>query len=1286
MSEVDTGALEPGRIEPRELEQEMRSSFLDYAMSVIVARALPDVRDGLKPVHRRVLYAMNEAGLQPNRPRLKCARVVGDVMGSYHPHGDQAIYDTLVRLAQPFSMRYPLVDGQGNFGNIDDDPAAAMRYCVTGDARVATPKGTVRVDSLAGDLTPESETDVDIDVLDRSGRPVRALKVFHSGDHPTLRLRTRGGFELTGTHNHPVLCLVDMVGVPLLMWRLLGELDPGARVLIARPARNEPDELTSNDRATALLLGAFVAEGWVSETRGGFNNVDQDYFAQVVQAYDSIVGGSRYLSRRIIGSGSVLHELDVQDLRHLLASPLAELARTPSAQKSIPEVVWRGPLAFKRTFLRALYEGDGSSSLLPRNTLQITYSTYSEQLAKDVQLLLLEFGVVSKICRYAKGEVKVVITNRRDARLFARRVGFLARKQEKLERDLATVPEESRALSHDHVPYVADYIRSDSGSAWADREWLRRHNVDRVDRWEQGGMAIMERIRSAEVRAVVEPLVTGDYYYAEVASVDDAGIQPVYSLRIDSPDHSFLTNGFVSHNTECRLARMATEMLRDIDADTVDFQPNYDESRREPSVLPSRFPNLLVNGSAGIAVGMATNIPPHHLGEVVDGIVAMIDDPAIDVERLGKIVKGPDFPTGGIIVGRSGIRDAYRSGRGRIVMRARAHVEELRGGKSAIIVTELPYGVKKGGDAGVIKKIADLVNDKVLTEISDIDDYSDKSGMRVQIELKRDAVPQVVLNKLFKHTALQSTFGYNAVALVDGVPRTLSLLELVRYYLDYQRQVVTRRSKYQLRKAEDRAHILQGYLVALDNLDAVIALIRASQDVEEARNGLMTTFDLSEMQAQAILDLRLARLTALERKQIENEYADLQEQIAELRAILSDEARIDALIREELLELKGIYGRHDDRRTEIVAAEEEFELEDLIAEEDMVIAITRSGYIKRLPVTAYREQRRGGIGVMGMELKDEDYIEHLFVASTHDFLLFFTSVGKVYRLKVHELPLGSRQSKGRAIVNLLPFRQGEQVRAVVQTRAFEEAKYLFFATKNGIVKKTELRAYNTPLKADGIIAIRMREGDELVGVRHSSGHDDILLVSRHGQAIKFAEKDVRPMGRDASGVQGMRLRGDDEVISVGIAEAGSDLLVVTENGYGKRTRVEEYPRKGRGGMGVKTVQLTEAKGYLAGSRIVKDGYQVMLISTGGTVIRIPVEDVKRLGRATQGVIVMRLRGDELVSSLAPVVEADAPNGNGEDSDEPPAEGAANDPAVDDVEDADAVDDLPAAGDDPEDSA
>jgi DNA gyrase subunit A len=812
--------LGSGRIETRELEQEMRSSFLDYAMSVIVARALPDVRDGLKPVHRRILYAMHAEGLQPNRPRVKSAAVVGEVMKSFHPHGDAAIYDTLVRMAQPFSLRYPLTDGQGNFGNIDDYPAAAMRY------------------------------------------------------------------------------------------------------------------------------------------------------------------------------------------------------------------------------------------------------------------------------------------------------------------------------------------------------------------------------------------------------------------------------------TEARLTRLATEMLRDIDMDTIDFVPNYDESQREPSVLPSRFPNLLVNGSAGIAVGMATNMPPHKIGEIVDAIVQLIDKPEANVEDLMKHVKGPDFPTGAIIVGRSGIRDAYRTGRGRIVVRARAHVEELRGGKNAIVVSELPYGVKKGGDSGVIKKIAELVNDKVLSEISDVKDHSDRSGMRIQIDLKREAIPQVVLNKLFKHTSLQTTFGYNAVALVDGVPRTLSLLQLVQHYLDYQREIVTRRSKYELRKALDRAHVLEGYLIALDNLDEVIALIRAADDTESARTALQERFELTEIQAQAILDLRLRALTGLERKRIEDEYTDLQERIAELRTLLGDPARIDGVVREELLEIKEIYGKADERRSEIVAGETDLELEDMIAEEDMVIAITKSGYIKRLPVTAYKEQRRGGIGVMGMDLKEEDYIEHLFVASTHDYILFFTTVGKVYRLKVHELPLGSRQSKGRAIVNLLPFRQDEDVQAVIATRSFEEAKYLVFATRKGMVKKTEFASYNTPLKADGIIAIKLRDDDQLIGVRLAGEGDDVLMVSRMGQAVRFHGKQVRAMGRDTSGVAGMKLRGEDEVIEVDIAADDADLLVITENGYGKRTRVADYPVKGRGTMGVKTAQLVEGKGRLAGARIVREGYQVMLISDGGTVIRIPVDGIRRAGRATQGVIVMRLREGEKVATLAPVIGAD----------------------------------------------
>jgi DNA gyrase subunit A len=808
--------LDGGRIESRELAEEMRSSYLDYAMSVIVGRALPDVRDGLKPVHRRVLFAMSEMGLQPGRPYSKCSRVVGDVLGKFHPHGDSAAYDALVRMAQWFSLRYPLVDGQGNFGNQDGYGAAAMRY------------------------------------------------------------------------------------------------------------------------------------------------------------------------------------------------------------------------------------------------------------------------------------------------------------------------------------------------------------------------------------------------------------------------------------TECRLARLATEMLRDIDADTVDFFPNYDGRHREPNPLPARFPNLLVNGSAGIAVGMATNIPPHNLAETIDACVELIDNPDATLDDLMRHVKGPDFPTAGIVMGMAGIREAYETGRGRVIMRARVHTEELKGGRNALIVTELPYMVKKGGEDGVIQKIAELIHQKTLPEIADINDDSDHTGTRIRIELKREAIPKVVLNKLFKHTSLQSTFGVNMVALVDGVPRTLSLRQVLVHYVDHQKEVVTRRTKFELDRAERRAHVLEGYLIALDNLDAVIALIRAADDSESARSELMSQFGLSEIQAQAILDMRLRALTGLERKRVKDEHSDLLERIAELRSILADEAKLMGLIREELVEIRDQF--RDDRRTEILPAEGEIDLEALIAEEDMVISITRSGYIKRLALNAYRVQGRGGIGVMGMDTKEDDYIEHLFVASTHDYLLFFTSVGKVYRVKVHELPTGSRQSKGRALVNVLPLRQDEQVMAVIETRAYDEGRYLLFATRNGVVKKTAFKDYDTVLKADGIIALKIREGDELIGVRLTTGSDDVLMVSRNGQAVRFSERDVRPMGRVASGVAGMRLRKGDEVIAVEIARDDQDLLVVTENGFGKRTRIDEYPTKGRGTMGVLTIRYTEARGRLAGAMIVRDGFEVMLISRDGTIIRTAADGISRMGRPTQGVRLMNLRGDDTVSSIARVTE------------------------------------------------
>jgi DNA gyrase subunit A len=800
-----------GKIEPIELEDEMRSSFIDYAMSVIVDRALPDVRDGLKPSQRRILVAMNDLGLGPTKQHRKCAKIAGDTSGNYHPHGEAVIYPTLVRMAQDFNMRYPLVDGQGNFGSVEGDPPAAMRY------------------------------------------------------------------------------------------------------------------------------------------------------------------------------------------------------------------------------------------------------------------------------------------------------------------------------------------------------------------------------------------------------------------------------------TEARLSRVATEMLRDLDANTVDWIPNYDETRREPTVLPSRMPNLMINGSNGIAVGMATNIPPHNLGETVDAIAHLIDNPEADADALMQFVKGPDFPTGGVILGTSGIKEAYRTGRGRIRVRAMAHTEQIRGNRTAIVVTELPYQVNR---SALIEAIVELVKQKKISEISDLRNESDRNGMRLVIELKREAIAKVVLNKLYKHTQMQTTFGVINIALVGGVPRTLTLPEMLKAYIAFQKEVVVRRTKFELDKAETRAHILEGLLVALDNLDQIISIIRHAPDVDTARDALMDTFELTRPQSQAILDLRLQRLTQLERSKVHEEHQGLLVRIQELRKLLGDEQAIYAVIKTELLEVKRLY--NDDRRTEIIPFEGDLDIEDLIADEQMAITLTKTGYVKRLPVATYRQQKRGGIGVAGMELKDEDEVDQFFFASTHEFVLFFTSVGKVYRLKVHELPEAGRVAKGKHLSNLLPLRQDETVRAVIRTRNFDvaEGRYLIFATRGGMVKKTLFGSYNTPLKADGIIAIDVRPGDELMQVRHCSGDDDIIMVSRLGQAVRFHENAVRPMGRNTSGVIGMRLRRSDEVIAMDIARDDSDLLVITENGFGKRTPLNEYATKGRGGLGVRTVTLTDKKGYLVGVRVVRENHEIAIQSRDGTVIRMRVDGIGRYGRATQGVKVMNLREGDKVSAVA----------------------------------------------------
>ncbi|HEY1332555.1 MAG TPA: DNA gyrase subunit A [Actinomycetota bacterium] len=1226
-------ATELERIEPVVIEEEIQSSFLDYAMSVIVSRALPDVRDGLKPVHRRILFAMLEGGLRPTNPRRKSASVVGDVMKKYHPHGDIATYDALARMAQPFSMRYPLVDPQGNFGSVDGDPPAAMRYCLTGDALVRTAAGAVRIDAIAPDARPNSDNDIELKALDRRGDPVLATRLFHSGTHPTLRLATREGYSLTGTHNHPVLCLESVLGIPLLLWKTLDEVRPGDRVALLRRPPQEVGELAAPEDDLAVLAGALISDGWASHTRAGFNNIDKEYFDQVVRAFDAVVGGPRYVSARTIASSSVLHELDVQDLRAMRRSPLAELLGQVSSDKCVPTFVWTAIPSFKQRFLQALFEGDGSCSLLARSSIQVSYSTYSERLASEVQQLLLEFGVVSRLCRYEKGEWKVVISNRRDARLFAANVGFLGRKQTKLQRLLAQVPTTSSALASDHVPFLAAYVRAEGATARSNRDWLARHNVDRVERWERDHRQILSHITNDEVRAVIEPLVDGMYYFAEVSSVTDAGERPVFSIRVDSPDHSFVSNGFVSHNTECRLAPLAMELLRDIERETVDFVPNFDGYEQEPVVLPGRFPNLLVNGSQGIAVGMATNIPPHNLGEVIDGVIAMVEDPKITVSNLAKKVKGPDFPTGALIMGSDGIREAYETGRGTIRMRARVSIEEGRQGRARLAVTEIPYMVNK---ARLAEKIGQLVREGRLKDIADLkDESSGRGGMRLVIDLKRGANPHVALNQLYKHTQLQDTFGVNMLALVDGVPRTLNLAMMIRHYLDHQVDVVTRRAKFDLRKAEERDHLVQGLLIALDHIDEVIKIIRGSADTEAARTKLMSTFKLSELQANYILDMPLKRLTRLARKELEDEHKELLATIRRLKALLKDPKKILAVVKDELLEIRSKFA--DARRTEIRPAEGEFDVEDLIQEQDVIVTVTRAGYVKRLPVETYRRQGRGGRGVIGANLKEDDIISQVFTTTTHHWLLVFTNRGKVYRTKVHEVPEASRTGRGVYVANVpgMGFGPDERIASIIDLKDYAQAKFLMFATRKGMVKKTSLAEYDSP--RTGLAAINLKPGDELIGTLLTDAKDDIILVSKLGQAIRFDEAGVRPMGRATAGVIGMRLRPKDEVIALVSTGHGDGLLTVTNNGFGKRTDFEEYPKKGRGGLGVRTAMLTDRVGVLAGAFPITKDQDILVIANDGVVIRVPATQVRKAGRATQGVRVMRLERGRSVAAVAPVV-------------------------------------------------
>ncbi|HEY5541978.1 MAG TPA: DNA gyrase subunit A [Candidatus Binatia bacterium] len=685
--------------------------------------------------------------------------------------------------------------------------------------------------------------------------------------------------------------------------------------------------------------------------------------------------------------------------------------------------------------------------------------------------------------------------------------------------------------------------------------------------------------------------------------------------------------------TEIRMTPLAEEMLADIDKETVDFLPNYDDSLKEPAVLPSRVPNLLINGAAGIAVGMATNVPPHNLSEVIDGLVAVIANPDITIKQLMQHIPGPDFPTAGFIHGREPIVQAYHEGKGIIQMRGKAFTETVkRTGREQIVISEIPYMVNK---KRLIEQIAQLVNEKKIEGIADIRDESDREGMRIVIELRRDAVAEIIINQLYKHTALQESFGVNMLAIVDGRPKLLTLKEALKAFIEHRKEVVTRRTAYDLRKAEERLHILEGYRIALDHLDAVIALIRNAADPRTAKEGLITSFALSEIQAQAILDLRLQRLTGLERDKIMEEHRQTLELIAKLSAILADEKEIYKIIVEELAEIKKKYG--DERRTQIVNHSEEISIEDMIVDEDMAVTISHDGYIKRNPVTLYRAQRRGGKGKIGTTTKEEDFVEYLFIASMHAHILFFTTIGKVYWIKVHELPQASRAARGRPIVNLLNLEPGEKVSAFLSVREFQEGRYIVFATKNGLIKKTELMAYANP-RSSGIRAIGLEQGDEVIGVRLTDGQQELILSTADGQSIRFKEEQVRPTGRGTFGVVGMKLDPDDKVVSMEILTLGFDILTVAEGGYGKRTQMDEYRLQSRGGKGIITMKTTDKTGRVVGVQQVTEDDQLMLISNKGKIIRMRIKDIRVIGRNTQGVRLIELEEGERVVSLARLAE------------------------------------------------
>ena len=1226
---------------------EMKTSYLDYSMSVIVGRALPDVRDGLKPVHRRILFAMNDIGMTFSKPFKKSARIVGEVLGKYHPHGDTAVYDSMVRMAQDFSLRYPLIKGQGNFGSIDGDSAAAMRYCITGDTLTLTDKGIVPI----GSISQKQEAKINLSILSYEGKKNSSSKFFNSGKHNIIEISTAQGYSLKGSHNHPILCwTLNEFGSPTTTWKFLSDVSTKDYVLLNRnyalfsktnptlkcfyPTLKSRENKISFPKkinsSLAFLLGALVAEGSYHQNKIIFNNKDQDFFKKVKNCILSNFPQTKLYEREIKGDCRELELYHQQPVRFI---ENIGLLKVKSDLKEIPHIILSSKKEIIKQFLIALFEGDGSIQLVQDKrhngkSLQLYYDSKSKKLINQLKIVLMNFGIITTLPYVDKRSncYRLIIPGVENINQFRKEIGFFSKRKNQVINSAKTL-NKSRMSKVDFIPFLNNYLRKNYPSTF-----IQKNNFDRYNNLIKNYAKLIKIINPTD-KEMVDWLLKHKYFFNQIKKVTKLkNKELVYSIKVDSKCHSFVANAFVNHNTEAKLNKITSTMLDDINKETVKFLPNFDNSLKEPSVLPAKLPNLLINGSSGIAVGMATNIPPHNLTEVVEATKLLIDNPDTEILELMEHIKGPDFPTSAFIIGKQGIARAYLTGKGKVLMRSRSEITEI-GKRKAIIVTEIPYQVNK---SNLLIAIAELVKNKKIKDIFDLRDESDRDGIRVVIELKHAANPEVVLNQLYKHTQLQSTFGINMLALVDNIPKRLNLKQILNNYIKHRFTIVVRRTRYDLKSAEARAHILEGLKIALDNLDAAIKLIKQSASPKVANEQLQIEFKLSEKQAQAVLEMKLQKLTSLEHEKILDEYKKLLNLIKELKEILDSKQKVLDIIKSELDEIIQKYG--DERRSEILDVDEDLmEDEDLIKPEDVVVTITKAGYIKRTKLDEYREQKRGGKGVRAATTREEDYISDLFTANTHSYFLFFTNKGKIYWSKVYNFPESSRTAKGLPLVNILKLDEGEKITTSIPVKEFKEGNYLVMATKNGTVKKTDLMSFSKPRKG-GIISITLKEGNELVEVRLTDGNDDLIIATHNGKSVRFNEKEVREMGRSATGVRGIRLKPKDYVIGMVKAEDEKHLLTITENGFGKRTIMSEYNKTHRGTSGIINIKCSSRNGNVASILSVKNE-EVMFVSKNGITIRTPAEGISAIGRNTQGVRLMRLSKDDVVVSAAKVINS-----------------------------------------------